>query len=334
MSSFSNKPDYAVAYLLNLFDPKCEFPQEIIPGFTLRSATDRERNFISQQMHRTGIGYEWPAGHYEMRLNFSQGVGMCREPNKEKWRYYVIEYPILEDDAFRRKTDPSVRMTNFEPAALVSNARFLWGFESPANPQEGILKCCTPDIIHTFHDYLQATLMRNKEIPTLTLDQVSDIKKLFEALENLTEEQDLITRACKHYRASYAFNVRASFRVLALFTAIEFLVTHKPSQTEAGDSLTRQIKGKLPLLCHRFTEPYPPEQFFPDAGKKAWDILYAYRSAIAHGSAINFDHPFKKEGFKELKSSLDVFFFLEEFTRRLLRHAIIEPQLCMDLKRC
>src|ERR1039457_4915509 len=56
--------------------------------------------------------------------------------------------------------------------------------------------------------------------------------------------------------------------------------------------------------------------------------VYSYRSAIAHGNKIDFKLRNKKGGFEELNSLQDVFFFLNEFVRRQLRNAIIEPQLC------
>ena len=328
MSSSSHKPARSVVYLLNLFEPKLELPHEIIPGFILRKPSDGERDFISKTMHHSSV-YSRPYGLYEMGISFQdRQMSMGRETNQTKWRYYVIEYPSEDNDVFKTKDiQRKYRMTNFQLAAIISDARLQWSYESNTGP-EIFFRGGSLTMIHNYAAYLETMLMREKAIPVLTTTQIKDIEKIFVALDSLTGEQMIVLDAYQLYYNSLGLNV-SGFRILALFAAIEFLITH-----EAGDSLTRQIKGKLPLLCRRFDAPYPPEQFFPKAGIKAWEILYDYRSAIAHGNKIGFELRNKNGGFEELKSMQDVFFFLNEFVRRLLRHAIIEPQLCLDLKKC
>jgi hypothetical protein len=319
-----------------LFDQYLELPHKIISGFILRKPSDRERDFISTMMHHSNT-LPSPADLYEMKIHFSSNLGMSRESDPTKWRYYVIQYPHEDDDAIKtHDVHRKYRMTNFRLAALVSDARFQWGYESGPDPDP---KFYFPrghsDIVNIFADYLRTKLMREKKVPILTATQIEDVKRIFDVFDSLTDEQMFILRAYQLYGTSQGLNVNSDFRILALFAIIEFLITHKPN-ANAGDSLTRQIKGKLPLLCRRFDAPYPPEQFFPRADN-TWEILYAYRSAIAHGNSIDFKSPYKKDGkggFLELNNSQDVFFFLDEFVRRLLRHAIIEPQLCLDLKKC
>jgi hypothetical protein len=330
-----NATDFAsgksVLYLLNLLNPAFSLPREIIPDFLLRRASDLEREFISKSMRRHYIGLGGLA--YEMTIDRASG-SMSSEPNPAGWRYFVIEYPQKENDFINVKSAPRRRLTRFLTAALISEANLQWGYESLANPENPVCPTtCCADVIHAYHDYLHQRILRQKAIQELTEGQVDGIKAIFTALEQLTEQHKSILEACELYRGSHGISINSNFRILALFATIELLVTHKPSVNETGDSLTRQIKGKLPLLSHRFRGPYSPTEWFPSAGNKIWGKLYAYRSAIAHGNQIDFESR-GDVGFKELCSSRDIFFFLDDFVRRLLRHAAVEPQLYLDIKEC
>jgi hypothetical protein len=333
----SEEKGRAVAYLANVFDPAIELPYEIIPGFALRRAADSERDFISQVMHQSSVASVSLASVHEKQIQVdSTSITLTQESDSAKWRYYVIEYPHDEQEGVPRKNDATPRrMPGFELAALVSNARLEWGLESSVGPEPGSSRRFSrPAFVFAYESYMHEFLRRQAGVPVLNAEHLVDIRMVFHVIEKLPDEQQLVVQACQLYQASHNQRLKSPFRILALFAAIEFLVTHKPNPNESGDSLTRQIKSKLPLLCRRFDEPFPPERTFPKAGAKAWEILYAYRSKIAHGGNMDFRAPYKKDGFSELISGLDIAFFLDEFVRRLMRHAIMEPQLCLDLKQC
>jgi hypothetical protein len=325
----------SVAFLLNLFDPMFVLPFEIIPGFILRRPTENERCFISEMSMNSRVAGESLAGPYQYRLTFNKGFGMSQERDPSKWRYYVIEFPSIEDRPLVTSSR-SRKMPTFELAALISDAKFQWAVTGWAdcNPAHGMAKSYSPEFLHVYQSYLHQRLMRYRTVPALNQSDCEDVRRVYERLSALGDAHSFILRACKLYRDSHHMSVHSPFRVLALFTATEFLVTHKPNPSETGDSLTRQIRTKLPLLNRRFDEPYGPEATFPDVGAKGWELLYAYRSAIAHGMHADFKLPQKKGGFAELQNAQSVFFFMDEFVRRLMRHALHEPDLCCDLKQC
>ena len=112
--------------------------------------------------------------------------------------------------------------------------------------------------------------------------------------------------------------------VVLLFSVIELLLAHNP---QGGyDSLTHQISTKLPLLQRRFKQPLDYSKFGADE-TKVWKTLYAYRSTIAHGGRVDF-----QKALKVLKGPYLVSAFLVDATRAVLRHALIEPDLVLDLR--
>lgn len=120
----------------------------------------------------------------------------------------------------------------------------------------------------------------------------------------------------------------SSLRHLGLMIVIEALLTHAPIDGDPADSIGRQIQTKLPLLSHRMTRPLPFADLEPDATTSTLiSRLYEYRSAIAHGAEPEFKGKLRVLGSRERVGA-----FLETATRRLLRQAVLEPQLVTDLK--
>ena len=58
--------------------------------------------------------------------------------------------------------------------------------------------------------------------------------------------------------------------------------------------------------------------------------MYAYRSAVAHGGIPNFT----RGDLAGLKSPNQALKLLKESTKALIRHALSEPQLIVDLRDC
>jgi hypothetical protein len=60
---------------------------------------------------------------------------------------------------------------------------------------------------------------------------------------------------------------------------------------------------------------------------KIWSKLYAYRSCIAHGGNADF-----QSTLQILKTADTSKTFLETSVKRLVRHALVEPELVLDLR--
>ncbi|WP_298918316.1 HEPN domain-containing protein [uncultured Nostoc sp.] len=118
----------------------------------------------------------------------------------------------------------------------------------------------------------------------------------------------------------------SKFKILGLFTIIEFLITHKPINKR--DSITQQVTNKINLLSKRFSKKLDYSQFFLNTPESTvWKKLYAYRSNIAHG-----DQPDFAKDLLVLKDDFTAKKFLKLVVKMLLQHSLIEPQLYTDLK--
>jgi hypothetical protein len=84
------------------------------------------------------------------------------------------------------------------------------------------------------------------------------------------------------------------------------------------------------LVGKRFDIPIDYAEYFgPSNPDKIWKVLYAYRSCLAHGSEPDF----AKE-LKILGDARKVAAFMRMAVRRLLRYAIQNTELVLDLKEC
>ena len=124
----------------------------------------------------------------------------------------------------------------------------------------------------------------------------------------------------------------APLRHLGYFVVVEALLTHAPKGSDPADSLGRQLKTSIPLLSNRMLHHGDPPVPFADLDEhasptKILAALYEYRSAIAHGAEPSFSGSQSVLGTREKVGT-----FLDVMTRRLLRHAVLEPQLVTDLK--
>jgi hypothetical protein len=117
------------------------------------------------------------------------------------------------------------------------------------------------------------------------------------------------------------------FMNLSLFSVIESVLTHAPKSD--SDSITHQIKTKVNLLSKRFDVEIDYSSFGGANDDTIWKKLYEFRSRIAHGGNIDF-----QKSLSILKDSYTVQLFLENFLSTMLRNAINDPELYVDLKKC
>lgn len=171
---------------------------------------------------------------------------------------------------------------------------------------------------------------------TVTPEHLREISELYELkLENSSvdghpEPYPELNRALQMLSALDHIPPSSGFHVVGLFAIIEMLITHNPKLEDRGDSITHQMKSKIPLLSKRFDRQLPYRDFFGEASpEKVWNSLYSYRSAVAHGGQPDFarTHQLLKDDNHAIK-------FLRITTQSLIRHAMREPELYRDLKQC
>jgi hypothetical protein len=116
--------------------------------------------------------------------------------------------------------------------------------------------------------------------------------------------------------------------LLGLFAVLELLLAHKPEDRENADSLSHQLSTKIPLIDRRLSSRIDYSSIREiTSPERLWKILYAYRSAIAHGEQLDFSTKFRV-----LVSHDTTRLLVQQACRKLLRHALKEPILFRDLK--
>lgn len=235
------------------------------------------------------------------------------------WRYYIVT-------ATKRQTNEELHLASqISKAPLNLNALSFWanlGWVGSYHPQR-------------LHKYYR----ENDSHPVTMLDQQSldDLSEIYKLWKKVIVEPGESTkfpeirRALEMYENLNELPSGSQFHILGLFAIIEMLVTHNPKLEDRGDSITHQMKSKMPLLARRFDLPVDAALFFSDVSSdKIWSALYSLRSTVAHGGRPDFS----SSQLRVLKDEDNAKSFLRFFVKSLIRHALHEPDLYKDLRAC
>lgn len=118
-------------------------------------------------------------------------------------------------------------------------------------------------------------------------------------------------------------------RFLGYFAILESLLTHLPNKFDPHESITRQVLSKIALLDNRWTPRLDYAPFGKTKPKKVWTLMYAYRSKLAHGDKADFRGDLAALGTPEQALHL-----VKETVKAVIRYALIDPRLLVDLRDC
>ena len=168
------------------------------------------------------------------------------------------------------------------------------------------------------------------------MDLLEEVENLYVKIYHLKQNSKFqhIFKSLEDFNYLNKLSNRSSFKVIAYFSIIEALITNNAQ--DRYQSITQQLKNKIRLLNNRFNESINFRNYFkkvPDTMvlEKIIEILYTYRSNIAHGNQIEFK---KQLNILENIDQKTILNFLHELTRKLLIQSLNEPQLFIDLKYC
>ena len=320
--------DGYIAFLVNYFEPIVPLPVEIVPGLILRKATSGERIFFQPYDDAAHLDkVDTRINRYTVSL---AGDARTTETN-EDFRGYVWQFGLRH--WVRHGNEPHSVYDQVELACAIS--------ESALRP---VLICeVRPKLKPYFftHDLHRHTVLRRRElggfvqrIPKLTATDLKEIRDVVDFLRNLNPSERGVLEAIDRFKQIELISGESDFHTFGLFAVIEYLLTHKPKNTDQSDSLTKQIRAKAPLVAQRFDHAVAITEYFENITEdKAWKILYDYRSAIAHGNKIDFEMRSTRDGFAELKDRNRIQSFLNIFTRRLLKVAVQYPSVVSELKK-
>lgn len=288
-------------------------PLELITGVILRRPTDEELGLVIEVLKkhdpfdslRTGYEFDQPPTSGPMLLL----------PQAE-WRYWLVDESSFPNTAIGTGLYELERVSRLCKIEIPCSGIKLFR-------QDGRLRYGTGRRIGT-DPFVRISLSRRP----LLFDEAAakQIQTTWKDLSNLDKRYCQITTAIDMFFSLMPFHLSIPMYALGVFAILESVLTHDPKGPY--ESLTHQIKSKLRLLEPRFDEPLNYAAFdIPP--QTIWGLLYSYRSALAHGCKPDF-----KRKFRKLKDSSTVISFLNDATKALLRHALKEPQLMLDLQAC
>jgi len=154
---------------------------------------------------------------------------------------------------------------------------------------------------------------------------LADWRSTFAQIEKVRTNFPLIWHTLKLFSEVPVAKGRNELTVLALFAVLESLLTHNPRGE--FDSITHQIGAKIALLSKRLDITLDYSPFGNTSPEAVWKKLYELRSRIAHGSEITFSG-----ALQVLDDAYSVELFMFATLKAVLRFAVQEPQLVLDLK--
>lgn len=312
------------SFVMNKIDVKTSLPFDIAPGVRLIKADDVLVERIKKTLGNLLGKYEshW-ASEYECSIlketSDSGGHSFSYHPlPKEDWRYFVVETDDNGQKAIDLQFSSSVSMAPLDVLTMQikRNNGVSWRMGSIQNRT-------------SFSIDNKISILRDFELLDAreSYDEYLKLKGDPAAAERYPE----IIRALRLFDSLDVLPRWSDFHILGLFSIIEMLITHNPHLEDRGDSITHQMQSKIPLLAKRFPHKISYDAFSPSVNeKRIWTALYGYRSTIAHGGVAKFSD----NSLRILRSSDVAREFLEDVTRKMIRHAFREPELYRDIKNC
>lgn len=296
-------------------------PFEITPGIRVRPAWDDEASVLSELLanlipanlfyryrnpYETRLEHEFiEPGHTQMHIH---------DLPAGEHRYCVAEFTGI--DTISRVLELSaLTIGEIEEGITIrfgSHPGISW---YPVGRQQPILEEASKD------DDILITLERS---------HLEDLRSVIAQFKKHDDKEVRLLPALAQFSELHAIPKFSPLRFLGYVAILESLITHQPNPTDPYDSLTKQVTNKMILLGRRCRLKLPYEYFGTNCNPETlWKKLYAYRSKVAHGSSVDF-----KGKFQMLGSAEQALSFIRDSTAAIMRHALDEPELIVDLRAC
>jgi hypothetical protein len=297
------------AVVLRVCDVVVALPREILPHHILRRPTDAEIERIREAVARYAGGGDRHLCFESERIESD----FVTTQDRTRWRYLVVD---VEEGIAGPVNEGLIAI---ERASTLTPVELRLGLHLHPAGGTGMTGWGGADKF-----FLLQPWYRPETLDKQLLDEIATIER---KSREIGLSHPKIARAIDILYGLGALHPSQPLYVLGLFSVIESILTHNP--TGDHDTLGRQIKTKIALLDRRFKNRLDYSVFGKSDPDKVWTSLYKFRSCIAHGSYASF-----LDGLRLLKDATAARAFLEVATKRLLRHALDEPDLVSDLQRC
>ncbi len=293
----------------------------LAPGHVLRRAASDEITFIKSTVEGLG-GSSDPYRKllWEGQWPVTYGRRVEDLPDS-KWRYFVIEF----------EGSNAVGLSDIQVASDLAPVELEIGFHALFNPTSGNGIGLHQD--RFFQVLAECELAMHKRdagyFVKVSGDAAEDIAKICAQLRSEDRRIAEVKSAANRIGDLKTLPSHSPLRFLGYFAILESLLTRPPSPSDPYDSITRQVQTKLALLNNRFDRKIDYSRFRGAAAETVWARMYAYRSSLAHGSVPSF-----VGDLSILESHARALWLLKHTVKAVIRHALVEPQLILDLRDC
>lgn len=288
---------------------------EIAPGCTLRRAQKSEivyiKEFIAKEFGKASNLAIWE----------TQPTASGKQPKlpKKLWRYFVIEFG---------NDDPNLDL--LEAALTVAPVSLDIGFVKLRVDVKGVVRpAClyrAPSLFQSLSALDLAGADRDKLLQSPGKAVGEQIRDIFQRMAGHDHGFLDLKRVVELLLELKDLPGFSPLQILGYFAILESVLTHHPKPDDRYESITRQITQKLALLNGRWHPTLDYSQLGEERHEKIWPIMYAYRSAIAHGRKPDFHSDLKL-----LKNAEGANALIRDAVKRTIRQAYVEPRLVRDL---
>jgi Apea-like HEPN len=314
-------------------------PIQIMPNCLFQKANDQQIAVLKS------VWTKLPANSFWLN-SYEYDYGVLGSPNKEsvklersEWKYWVITqdgyisihkisdtFFVLERSLALLKNDLEIGPLFYER----TGSHYKWNprgfynyfldYPSGGRPATLINREEVKEIGTSY------TLLKDfyKKMHTITIFPTGQVRKTID--DYYYENFQHIEIAIRQFIELKALPRYSTLTIIGLFSILESLITHHPRQPKV-DSISRQIRRKIPLLRSKFQRPLDYQSYFDPASEEdIWTELYKFRSKIVHEGKENI------EGGNILRNLESVTDFLKETVKLLILYALNEPQAITDLQ--
>ena len=286
----------------------------LAPGHELRRATSTEVSFIKETVHRLGALATITDPIWEYRWTTRGGDGL---PESE-WRYFVIAFQSPNRFIDDIRAAGHIARTELDCAFTAVHMRL--GDQVSRGSMQHSLR-----LAWDLHNLTDENLFVD-----VTEECSGDIATLCAQIQSHDPSQIDVRQHAMALGELKGLPPLSKLRFLGRFAILESLLTHAPKPSDPYDSITRQVSNKIALLDNRWPHRLDYRRFGGADADTIWKRMYAYRSTVAHGNTPDF----QKKELRLLRSPHDASALLQDAVKAVIRYALIDPQLLLDLKRC
>jgi hypothetical protein len=282
----------------------------------LRKATEDEINII-----REGIcNHEPYVAHEHSYLYFWEGQwplprgDVVKPLSKTDWRYYVVTglagHSYLTDA--------------FDLAPVELEVGFSSFYIDPRQTAPGVAIHAT-----RFIDMIRDNLFNDSFFVDVSGKEIEAIQQICVNLQRSDDCLINVKRLAREIGQLKGIPKSSPLHFLGYFAILESVMTHNP-ELHPYDSISRQVRKKLILLDHIWSDKIDYSPFSGAKPETVWQTMYSYRSLIAHG----LEPDFTKKPLSLLKNAETALKLIKETAKAVIRQALAEPQFLLDLKEC